>query len=228
VSLASMKTRFSKRAARAFTLVELVVALSAGIAVAGAAYFLSKSSLNVFESEGRLSQAQFSATMGMNRLVNDLQRAGFMANPNFVSEPGKGCGDRTSFGNIKAVTIVPGGSAGRAPVSVFNLLNPDSITIVGNFVSTEQFEFRTVQGSKVYMTMNDGAMQRSLRANSAGGPSLAELFQPGRFVHGRQPRQRNLFENQPNGLCWPMRQPGDHEHGDHARRSPARRRHGLR
>jgi hypothetical protein len=180
-----------KRFARAFTLVELVVALSAGIAVAGAAYMLSKASLGVFEAEARLSQAQFGATMGMNRLISDVQRAGFMANPNFVAEPGKACGQHTNFASITAVRIFPGGSSVRAPVSVANGLSPDRIRLVGNFVSTEQFEFRTIQGNQVYMTMRDGAMQRTLQANSNGGPSLAELFRPARYVrlvdsHGKE------------------------------------------
>jgi hypothetical protein len=187
----AVRARIRARIRRAFTLVELVVALTAGIAVAGAAYILSKNSLSVFESEARMSQAQFGATMGLNRLVNDLQRAGFMANPNFVEEPGKGCGDRSTFGLIKAIAITSGGSSTTAPASALNLLDPDSIRLVGNFFSTEQFAFRTLQGTTIYMSMLDGAMQRTLKARKDGGPALDEIFRQDRYVrvvdgHGKE------------------------------------------
>jgi hypothetical protein len=167
---------------RGFTLLELVIALTTGIAVAGAAYLLSKNSMTVFEAEARMSQAQFGATMGMNRLVSDVQRAGFMSNPNFAKEPGKACGSTAGFNNVKALQVLPDQSAGTTPVSVANGLSPDRIRIMGNLSTTELFVFRTIQSRDVYMAMNEGAMQRTLTATKNGGAPLRELFLPGRYV----------------------------------------------
>ena len=126
---------------RGFTLVELMVALAAGIAVAGAAYLLSKSSMEVFNQEARLSSAQFAATMGMNRMVADLQRAGFQMSPNIQADVAKRCGDAAStvpHANLKAIQILRGRSAAWATGDVQAAMtaagvNPDVIRIAGNF-----------------------------------------------------------------------------------------------
>lgn len=174
--------RRSRRSRRAFTLVELMVALTAGVAVAGAAYILSKASLTVFEAEARMSQAQFGATMGMNRMSADLQRAGFMSNANFTQEPGRACGSTVGFDNVKAIQVQPDQSVGSAPISAANGLSPDRIRIMGNMSTTELFVFRTIQNRDVYLQMDEGAMQRTLTATKNGGPPLRELFMPGRYV----------------------------------------------
>lgn len=174
--------RRARRNARGFTLVELIVALTAGIAVAGAAYVLSKASMNMFESEARMSQAQFGATMGMNRLSGDIQRAGFMSNPNFVSEPGRACGSTAPFNNVKAVQVQPDASVATTPISAANGLTPDRLRLMGNMATTELFVFRTIQNRDVYLQMDEGAMQRTLAATKNGGPPLRELFMPGRYV----------------------------------------------
>jgi hypothetical protein len=191
-------------------LIELVVALSAGIAVAGAAYILSKASLNAFEAEARMSQAQFSATMGLNRLANDIQRAGFMSNPNAqaTSQDGNSplvCGSTTNFQKIRAVQIFKGADAAtagivpthatnaiaRAQLATYNGKAPDRLRLVGDYASTELFEFRTVQGTAVSLTLNDGPMQRTLVAAKNGAPGPDKMFRKGRYVrmidsHGKE------------------------------------------
>ncbi|MFO0617737.1 MAG: prepilin-type N-terminal cleavage/methylation domain-containing protein [Polyangiaceae bacterium] len=179
---ARIRLRLRQRANRGFTLIELIIALTTGIAVAGAAYILSKSSMGVFEAEARMSQAQFSATMAMNRLTSDIQRAGYMSNPNFVKEPGRACGPTVNFPNVKAILVQPDASMPSAPTSVDNGLTPDRIRIMGNLSTTELFVFRTVQDRDVYLQMDEGAMQRTLAATNNGGPPLRELFTPGRYV----------------------------------------------
>ncbi len=183
---------------RGFTLVELMVALAAGIAVAGAAYVLSKSSMEVFNQEARLSSAQFAATMGMNRMVGDLQRAGFQMSPNINKDSAKQCNPNSSaitHTNLKAIQILQGrsltwaaasdpwgtGAAAAAALGAAGVA-PDVIRIAGNFSSTEQFEFRTIQTTQVYISMARGSMQRTLRQLDLGGPALDEIFKVDRWV----------------------------------------------
>src|SRR5262245_38902123 len=82
---------------RGFTLVELLVAMSAGLMVSMAAFLLAKNATAFFQHEARISAAQLSATLGMNRLTGDIQRAAFLGTPN-IRNPNaqngrKFCGD---------------------------------------------------------------------------------------------------------------------------------------
>ena len=79
------------RRARGFTLVELMLALLAGLFVAMAAFVLSRNASRFFQHEARISSAQLAATLGMNRIAADLQRAGFLSTPNIQKDPAR-CG----------------------------------------------------------------------------------------------------------------------------------------
>ena len=55
--------RIRGRAARGFTLIELVVALSAGLLVSMAALMLSRNATKFFQNEARISATQLAATL---------------------------------------------------------------------------------------------------------------------------------------------------------------------
>lgn len=189
-------TRPSK-AMRGFTLVEIMVAMTAGIAVAGAAYLLSKGSLEAFNTETRISAAQFSATLGMNRLVSDVSRAGYQMSPNIALDVGKQCGTSgvltgPAYSRFLAVQVIKAGEAGYpaayplGAAAAFpenaSFKAPDVLRIAGNFQTTEQFEFRTIQGTTVTLAMNRGATQRFLREMDMGGPTWTDVFPPDSWV----------------------------------------------
>src|SRR4051812_33413875 len=67
---------------RAFTMVGLLVAITAGLFVAVGAYSLAKQGSRFFQQEARIANAQFSATLGFDRLRADIARAGFLSTPN--------------------------------------------------------------------------------------------------------------------------------------------------
>ena len=71
--------RMRSGAERGFTLIELVVALSAGLMVSMSALLLSRNATKFFQNEARISATQLAATLGMNRLTQDLQRAAFLS-----------------------------------------------------------------------------------------------------------------------------------------------------
>ena len=185
-----------RRTERGFTLVELMVALVAGIAVAGAAYVLSQASLDVFRQEERMSAAQFSAAMGISRMAGDIQRAGFMMSPDIENDKAKACGSPDAaigYSNLKAIKIFKGIANTPSPdvnASTYNGSTyawdtegkPDSIRIAGNMSTTEQFEFRQVAGNVVYIAMDRGSVQRTLREVKNGGPYLRDIFRKGRWV----------------------------------------------
>ena len=74
-------------ARRGFTLVELLVAMRAGVLVAMAAFLLARNATKFFQLESRISAAQFANMIGLNRLKTDLSRGGFLASANVNDDP---------------------------------------------------------------------------------------------------------------------------------------------
>jgi prepilin-type N-terminal cleavage/methylation domain-containing protein len=179
---------------RGFTLIELMVALAAGALVALAAMILSRGAIKFFQSESRVSSAQLSAVLGLNRLTADLQRAGFLSSAHIQRDPSV-CGNLVTFPiglrQLSALTISKRGSViahgAELDQSVANGFNPDSIVIGGSFETTEQFPVRTIQpgqggGLSVWLQTNSGPVQRSLANASQGAASLNDVFRSGRFL----------------------------------------------
>jgi type II secretory pathway pseudopilin PulG len=133
-------------ALRAFTIVEVLVALSAGVLVSMAAFLLSKNATTFFQHEARISSAQLALTLAMNRLTNDVQRAAFLSTPNIRTDP-QVC--RTSIATwtnglklLGSVNIEP--STQATPQSAQNGLFPDQIIIGGSMDSSEMFQVQAV------------------------------------------------------------------------------------
>jgi prepilin-type N-terminal cleavage/methylation domain-containing protein len=178
-----------RSAARGFTLVELLVALAAGIAVATAAYTLSKTSMDVFNQETRISTAQFNGTIAMNRLLADIQRAGFMMSPNIENDPTRRCDPGApTWSNLRALQVlVPGQSTEISTGSTYtsragaqvtgNGYAPKLIRMAGNYSTTELFRIRAVNGSSVGLQVLNGSFDRVWNAfSNEGGPSIQEIF----------------------------------------------------
>jgi hypothetical protein len=174
-------------------MVELLVAMAAGLAVGAAAMLLSKNAVNFFQHEARISGTQLGVTLGMTRLTQDLQRAALLSSPNIQRDLQNNvvCGDSSVYPvglqQLAGIQILQGGSAAQAPQSVDNKLNPDAIVIGGSLSTTEQFAVRTIDGAAggtvVVRLENDDAMRRTRARYLAGaGESIPALFAVGRFA----------------------------------------------
>jgi hypothetical protein len=197
----------SFRVSRGFTLVELMIATVAAMSVTIAAFLLSKSASRFFQHEARISTAQLAVSMGMSRLVADIQRASYMSSPNAV--PGKDpyiCAmgavwpnGANTLGRMAGITLTKDGSwvsdnAGLA-ANYLNGFQPDRLSIVGTFGTTEQFPVQAMVlgpsgGYNVYLQPNAPAVWRT-RSNTdlSVGPNaadplagLAGIFKPGRAL----------------------------------------------
>ncbi len=182
---------------RGFTIVELLIAMSAGLMVAGAAYALSRNALDVFQQEARGFTAQFSAMNGMTRLSADLRRAGFMTSANADRDPFR-CGDISTGANnpderrLTALTVVRGSDAGYASdVGVTggyqafptqyaaNNRFPDRVRMAGNYATTEMFDLATYDasdGGTMKLQTDSPAVARVFAEAQNGGPSICDLF----------------------------------------------------
>src|SRR5512146_2861455 len=182
-----------RRAARAFTLVEILVALSAGVLVSMAAFTLSKNATNFFQQEARVSTAQLSLTLGLNRIASDLARASFLSTPNAQADP-MVCRDG-SWSNAPGLQRLAGvfirSGQGNAQ-SAANGFAPQQLIIGGSLDASEVFTVQcvlsgtgTAPALQLQTPQFDGAMARVMAA--AGGlPNLSaalnNIFVPGRFL----------------------------------------------
>jgi hypothetical protein len=185
-------------------LVELMVAVTTGMLVAGAAFLLAKVSLGSFQEDARVSAAQYNAVVAMNRLVNDIQRAGYMASPNIRTDPRR-CGvappawfadnfvglrvfdgANGDFNGVAAYGTAPNDAL---PVEVtdpaINNRSPDRVRIFANFTSNELFRYKTINESttEIHLEPASNAMQRVQKeALSPGAPTFCGLFPNGQLA----------------------------------------------
>jgi prepilin-type N-terminal cleavage/methylation domain-containing protein len=189
----SPRARIARK--RGFTLIEILVALSAGVLVSMAAFSLSKSATAFFQHEARISTAQLAVTLGMNRITQDLARASFLSSPNARADP-MVCRDATWAAaaglnslagiQIKAGVATPGSQAAQ------NGLTPDELVLGGSFDSAEVFTVQCVLSGgaggptlQLQDRFHDNAMARvydSLGAGETLASRLNLMFDGGRFV----------------------------------------------
>lgn len=201
---------------RGFTLVELIIAMAAGLAVAAAAVLLARNASRFFQHEARMSSAHLAAVLGMNRLTTDLQRAAFLSTPNLRADPNV-CGTPGAWPDgvrkLAGITLVRNGSVGAHPAelvqSMANSMQPDAVVIGGTFNTTEQFAVRAIipgvsGGFAVYLhTQGEAAdaLRRTLqRLATPTSHGLDVLFRQGRILRVIAPGQSKYMYGLITGL----------------------------
>jgi prepilin-type N-terminal cleavage/methylation domain-containing protein len=187
---------------RGFTLVELTVALLAGLIVAMAIVSLAKESTQTFHEEARSAAAEAALRTAVDRLGADLARAGYMSTGNVLADTNiaKPIGAATppippgmvGLRRLASIHLYEGGSGanGLALSSAQSpALAPDAIDIGGNMTSAEEFEVQIVMPT-------NGNCQRILI--SATSPAIYRVAPVG----DTQPAQdlRNVFQPVPAGM----------------------------
>lgn len=188
------------RATRGFTLVELLMATTAGLMVSAAAFLLAKNASTVFQEETRITGAQLSASLGLHRLATDIGRAGFLGTPNIATDPfvaNESGSWPAAISNLRAVTIEEKGSA--AAQNPDNGLFPDRITLSGSFDTSEVFPVRTIQpgggGQVVYLETANLQIARTCKecGIAACQPTFERIFKQNRIVRILTPSGSEIF-----------------------------------
>lgn len=192
-----------RRAARGFTLIELMVATLAGLTVSLGAFAFARAATRSFQQETRLSDATSNATIGFRRLVSDLERAGYLAPSNVQREFSAGnrvClqpnnqfspaiqalaaleveqGPTTSTGTV--INSTNHATGGGAPIA----LNPDRLTLSGSYASIEQFPIKAIEAAGstpiVYLERQSGPAMRLMNGSTLATP-WTDVFQVGRIL----------------------------------------------
>ena len=195
-SAANLRLRAVRRRRQAgFTLIEMVVSLTAGLIIATSAFMLARNSSTLFQHEAMITNAQYGVVIGMSRLQSDLRRAAFMASANVLDDP-RLCGNTAGWPagmlQLSGIQIVQGGSLANPghALSVANGLTPDALIIGGMVDTTEQFSVATLMpgqnGGTAILLQNDGAMVRTLQSFTDVGTAplqgLQRIFGQGRFL----------------------------------------------
>jgi prepilin-type N-terminal cleavage/methylation domain-containing protein len=148
---------------RAFTLVEVMIAMVAGLIVALAVVGLSREATSTFHEETRIASAEMQIRTAIDRLRADLQRAAFMSTGNIQTDPSiftvpgtapnavfaanfkKGIG--MNLFSLASLQLAANGSGAATPLSATNNLSPDLIDIGGNMTSVDILSIGALQNS---------------------------------------------------------------------------------
>jgi len=199
-------------ARRGFTIIEVIVALSAGVLVSMAAFMLSKNATAFFQREARVSSAQLALTLAMNRLTNDIQRASFLSSPNAFVDPsvcrqGVSASWPPGLAALTGITITAGTQTSQGAAQIPPMSPPDQIIIGGSMDSSEVYQVQSIipgaGGAPLLVMRGPTSDPATYRAAASLGPNdtltskLASVFYPstyptasttsGRFAHIYQP-----------------------------------------
>lgn len=154
----SLRRQRTSRLRRGFTLVELMVALSAGLILMMWMTQLSGMVMQTYHDETRSYETETTLRIAAERLRADLQAASFMSSPNMYSDPllarattTANPGTQWSTGALGGVNRVAGvfyteGGSYDTDSSVknwsaltANSLRPDSIRVTGNMTTADEY-----------------------------------------------------------------------------------------
>lgn len=149
-----------ERFARGFTIVELMVSLVvAAVALIGIYYYYATVQQTMRE-QGRISQAQLEARLGVELISADLQRAGFLATPNSDRDPLVCRPEGMTPLRIHPIVFRNGGTDGRifarnatapalaVPNAAQNTnVSPDDVILYGNYLNANEYLAETINAA---------------------------------------------------------------------------------
>jgi prepilin-type N-terminal cleavage/methylation domain-containing protein len=173
------------RSRRAFTLIELMIALSAGTIAIASVYYLSGTANQTYNTQMRVAETQMSLRMAADQLRRTFVSAGYLAAPDSA---GNGCdGVARSAHVFQAVAISPNESSFAAPIAALQGSNDgrlDTLTLVGNYATTEDYALSdATSGSVITFDTTKESFRRSFGTTQADWKTPFETaFAEGRMI----------------------------------------------
>jgi type II secretory pathway pseudopilin PulG len=178
----------------AFTLVELMVALTAGALVIASAFVVGAGSSRDFGDQNRIAQTQMSLRAGIEQLRVDIARAGFLASANTRRMPGVCI---VPSRHVQAVEFA-NDVATAIPNASENGVSGDRLRLVGNFATADSYYATGINstGDQITLQRSWQGFRRSFfsKTNSMYDPTaFSAVFRPGRMLHISTAQGTHLF-----------------------------------
>ncbi len=182
-----------------FTLVELMVAITAGLIISVMVFALAKDANAFYRRETRAADATMGTLIGFERLRGDISRAGFLSSANVYRDP-MFCGtaaDVTAWdgGPLKQLASLSIETETQAniinnPVLTAAGIVPQRITLAGSFDGIEEFPTADIQacdagctGYRIFLQTNVGPLARmNYLTRTDKAALLSSLFTVGRAM----------------------------------------------
>ncbi|MEM6956283.1 MAG: type II secretion system protein [Myxococcota bacterium] len=170
------------RRREAFTLLELMVALVAGLIAISSIYTISRASAENFQNQQRISQTQMAVRMAMEQIRLDVQRAAFLGTPNTAQE--RTClalPDGNNFGGVEV----------RDGLDTANLANPgpngveaDRLRLVGNYATTSRYVIDFGVGNRMRVDASTQGFRDSFGVvgTDYDADAFDDVFRQGRYL----------------------------------------------
>jgi prepilin-type N-terminal cleavage/methylation domain-containing protein len=200
----TVRARRPRASQAGFTLVELTVALVAGLIVALGVVGLSHEATQTFNEESRSSAAEAAMRTAVDRLRADLSRAGYMSTGDILTDPAIAHAPTAAAGNLQnllnvnftgikqlgALQLIDGGSITTSGLALSAkqtpAVTPDVLLIGGNMTCAEQFDVQMILPAtgncqQILLSPVSPAIYRVATAGvgtSAGAQQLNNVFAP--------------------------------------------------
>lgn len=166
-----------------FTLLELMVALVAGLIAVSSIYTLSAASSHHFQEQQRISQTQMSVRMAMEQIALDVQRAGFLGTPNTRVE--QRCVQPPGGLEFGAVAMIDGMDTANLPNAAANGVQADRLRLVGNYATSSRYVVDFAVGNRMRVDASTQGFRSTfgILGDDFDATSFEDVFRIGRYLH---------------------------------------------
>lgn len=183
-------TRAARRAReRGFTLVELMVAMVAGLFVSMAVFTLAKHASGFAMRQSRVADATLQSVIGFERLQADIARAGFLSTPNVVRDPtmcnGGAADYPAALAQLASVFIETVDEGDRSGEQTRNGIVPRRIRLAGSYDSPDMFPARLITQDdppQVFLSRTSLGMANINYVPGTNEDGLSRVFGVGRAL----------------------------------------------
>jgi prepilin-type N-terminal cleavage/methylation domain-containing protein len=183
------RVMLDSRAQRGFTLVELMVAMVAGVFVSIAVFSLAKHASAFAMRQSRVADATLQSVIGFERMKADIARAGFLSTPNVARDPAV-CRDGVDDPGYPAwlkrlASVRIDAASDPAPGAAANGIAPKSLVLAGSYDAFDQFVARSVTQDSppvVFLSRTSLGMANIGYQPLTGAAALARVFKAGRAL----------------------------------------------